>query len=314
MRGSAAFPAAAPSGPWSERARAMVLAALQESGALGRRDAPLFVASSSVNVGDLEAGAPFLPDCMDFVEQVAGWLDWRGPVHWVNTACTSALVACLSPHRLVSNGEADDAVVLGLELGNRFTLAGFEGMQLLDPEAPRPLAVARRGLVIGEAAAVLWLGAAPGRWSLLGGANRVDGSNPAGASRSAITAMVRQALSVAGLAAHDIDLIKLQAAGSPQNDSEELAGLGAVFDPLPTVLTLKHRLGHTLGASGCAELALLTASLEAGQWPWAAGLEPDPAFGLPPLHQPPARARHLLASILGFGGGHACTLWQDTAA
>lgn len=294
----------------SARAAALVRTVMADSGADAWRDAPLILASSSLNVGALETGAPFLPDCQAFVEQLAGGLDWRGPLAWVSTACTSALVALLDACALVRTGQAEQVVVLGLELANRFSCAGFGAMQLLDAHSARPLAVDRGGLVLGEAVAALVVGAQPARWRLCGGANRVDGANPAGAHRDAVSDMVRAALADSGLTAGDIDRIKLQAAGSPMNDAEELIGLRAVFDSLPELVSLKAAIGHTLGAAGAAELALLTACIEHGRWPEQPAITPDPALGACCV-APTAPARHTLLNILGFGGGHAGVILED---
>ena len=224
-----------------------------------------------------------------------------------------ATVAILAALRRIRSGAGTEALVLGMEVFNRFSSAGFGAMQLLDPESPRPLAADRAGLVLGEAVAALHLGSTPARWRIRGGANLIDGSNPAGATRSAITRMAGQALADSGLAPADVDLIKLQAAGSPHNDAEEIAGLKAAFPALPALLTLKTRIGHTLGASGAAELALLCACLESGRWPGPTGTGPDPALDVRLADAAPARVRILLANILGFGGGHAAVVLEDTA-
>lgn len=295
---------------WQARGRRLVRAAVAECGPVDR-SAPLFLASSSLNVGALEQGSPFLPDCQRFAEDVAGWLDWRGPVFWVSTACTSSIVALLSAHRLIGAGEADSALVLGLELANRFSSAGFGALQLLDPRAPRPLAANRAGLVLGEAVAAVCLGRKAARWRLRGGANRVDGSNPAGASRHTVERMVHAALADSGIGAAEVDLIKLQAAGSPHNDAEEIAGLKAVFPCLPALSTLKASIGHTLGAAGAAELALLTACIDAGIWPEPPGCAPDPDLAVSLAPRRPPRLRFILAQILGFGGGHAALMLED---
>lgn len=305
---------------WASHARATITACVAACGRPGDPRAPLLVASSSLNVGALEDGAPFLPDCLAFVEEIARWLDWQGPVHWVSTACTSSINALLAARDLLRDGGADEALVLGVELRNRFTAAGFAGMQLLDPVGARPLAADRAGLGLGEAVAALRLSRAPARWRLCGGANVIDGGDPAGASADAVRSMALAALADAGRRADDIDLIKLQAAGSPHNDAAELAGLRRVFPRLPPLITLKAQLGHTLGAAGAAEIALLTAMLDAGRWPAAPGSTaastpasaPDPALDAVLADAPPARCRTVLASILGFGGGHSAVVLEDT--
>ncbi|QEL65284.1 3-oxoacyl-[acyl-carrier-protein] synthase I [Oryzomicrobium terrae] len=298
---------------WYARARRLVRQAVAEAGPQGR-DGPLFVASSSSNVGAVE-GLAARPDtdCHEFAQRIAAWLDWRGPVFAVATACTSAMNALAAARDLLVNGPWASALVLGVELPNRFTLAGFAAMQLLSPDGARPFGAARNGLVLGEAVAALYLtrhATAATRWAVSGLAGVVDGSDPAGAVAPAIERAIDTALAEAGRKAADIGLIKVQAAGSPGNDAVEAAVLTERFAPLPPLVSLKAALGHTLGASGAAELALLTACLEAGvrpprDWP----IDPELAArgvaladGATPPATPP---RHVLALILGFGGGHA---------
>ena len=297
---------------WHARARELVAGVVSECGSDIDRDAPLFIASSSLNVGGLETGAPFLPDQQAFLEEVATWLDWRGPVLGVASACTSSMNALISATAMIEAGLAEHALVLGLELGNRFTSAGFSGMQLLATDLPRPLDPARDGLVLGEAVAALYLGKQTSRWRVLSGANRVNGENPVGADQRVVTQMIAQALGECGLKPAQIDLIKLQAAGSPQNDAEEIAGLQPIFSSLPPLVTFKAVMGHTLGASGAAELALLMACLEFDVWPATNPQTIDPQLNAQccaTLPHPPAK---ILANILGFGGGHSCVVIEDT--
>ena len=306
-------PLAVPGASWHDRARALVRQVVAECGADIHRDAPLFIASSSLNVGGLEAGAAFPPDQQTFVEEVAAWLDWRGPVFYVASACTSSLNAMLSAQALIESGLYEHALVLGIELRNQYTSAGFSGMQLLAPDIPRPLDPGRDGLVLGEAVAALYLGNRPARWRVRGGANRTNGNNPVGADRHVVAQVITQALEACGVTPAQIGLVKLQAAGSPQNDAEEIAGLHRVFPSLPPLITFKAALGHTLGASGAAELILLTACLETGNWPKAVAQTADPALQAQCSATPPASLQTILFNILGFGGGHACLVIEDSA-
>ena len=297
---------------WHWRARELVARVVNECGPDIDRDAPLFVASSSLSVGGLETGAPFQHDQQAFLEEVANWLNWRGPVLGVASACTSSMNALLSAKAMIEAGLAEHALVLGLELGNRFTSAGFSGMQLLAANLPRPLDPARDGLVLGEGVAALYLGKQTSRWRVLGGANYVNGDNPVGADQRVVTQMIAQALNECGLSAAQIDLVKLQAAGSLQNDAEEIAGLQQNFSSLPPLVTFKAVMGHTLGASGAAELALLMACLESGVWPAVNPRTTDPHLNVQTCAAPPQPCKRMLANILGFGGGHSCVLIEDT--
>lgn len=297
-------------GDWSARARRIVKQVAVESGALAHRSGPLILASSSLDIGVSEVTGTFRSGLHDLGEQIAGWLDWRGTVSTVYSACTSALGAVSIAVALIRNGQADDALVLGVELRNGLTLAGFSALQLLASSAALPLGARRDGIVLGEAVAALHLSTRPARWRIAGQANVVNGIDPAGASAVAVEAMCRMALADSGLQPAQIDLIKLQAAGSPGSDATEAAVLQRVFDPLPALTSLKGVIGHTLGASGAAELALLTACIERGILP-AAHYPLDESIGAALAQQVPPKLRYVMASILGFGGGHAAVVLEQ---
>lgn len=296
---------------WNERARDLVRGVALAAGVQQMRGGALFIATSSFDIGAVEQGVAEM-DYDAFSRKVAGWLEWSGPVHVINTACTSSLNALLIAHALLSAGEMEDALVLGVELDNRLTLGGFAALQLLSHNGSKPFGEHRDGLVLGEAVAALRLStreSAP--WKMTGGANVVDGSQPTGASVPAMVSMLQHALAASGLEASAIDLIKVQAAGSPVNDAVEAQGLRDVFQTVPPLVSLKAAIGHTMGASGAAEIALLTACLEHGVWP-ECGNETDASLGVALACAVPVKAQHIMATILGFGGSHATVVLERT--
>ena len=301
--------------PWDERAQRWVLQVASASGALaGDRRGALFLASSSLDIGAREDTGQFDGNFDDFAQSVSAWLGWQGPVYSVSTACTSGLNALLCAQAAMGQGLVSEALVLGIELRSRVTPGGLLGMQLWSPTRARPMGLARDGMVLGEAVAALHLTSCPSRWRLAGGANRVDGRDAAGAALDAVEATCREALLRSGVEAAEVGLVKLQAAGSPANDATEVQALHRLFGTqMPALMSLKGAIGHTLGAAGVAELALLTGCLESGVWPRVDG-EIDPALGATLASQPPRAARHLLANIFGFGGGHAAVVLEDTQA
>jgi 3-oxoacyl-[acyl-carrier-protein] synthase-1 len=296
-------------GDWNERARDLVRRVAVEAGAQRIRNEALFIATSSFDIGAVEQGAAQM-DYAAFSIRVAGWLEWTGPVYVINTACTSSLNALIAAQALINANEAEDALVLGIELDNQLTMGGFASLQLLSSSSSKPFGANRDGLVLGEAVAALRLSAhESAQWQILGGTNVVDGSQPTGASATAVVSMYQSALSASALTADAIDLIKVQAAGSPDNDAVEAQGLRAAFPKMPSLVSLKAALGHTMGASGAAEIALLTACLEQAVWPKYA-VEADAELGVALADAAPHRARRVLATILGFGGSHASVILE----
>lgn len=316
-------------GPWQQRLAQAVRAVVAQTGFAPTPGTPLFLASSSLDIGYEEEQARaggaghgnFMGDLHSFADAVVHALAWPGPVFCFSSACTSAVQALLAARDWLCAGESDagdDALLLAVEMDNLFTPAGFGGLQLLSPDRARPFAAARNGLVLGQAVAALHLRRAPTRWRLSGAANVVDGSQPTGAVPEAIVAAARSALAEAGCTAQDVALVKPQAAGSPGNDAAEAQALQAIFGPaVPPMIGFKPWIGHGMGASAAAELALLMHGLEEGIWPaeLPADAQPDPALGLawatPERH--PDAPRRVLFHTIGFGGGHSALVVEQAA-
>ncbi|AWI79232.1 hypothetical protein CEW87_07555 [Parazoarcus communis] len=247
-------------------------------------DTPLFVASSSLQMGALEHAArasgttDMPPDAAAFPQQVADWLGIAGTPWTVSTTCTSGFAAIDAAASLIRQGVIDRALVIGIELANDTTLAGFAGLGLLARQA------GDKGLVLGEAVAGVLLRAnADSGWELAACRLGVDGHSPTGPAPDGrvIRATMDAALADAGLRADDIDLLKLHGGDLAATAEAESCAVSAVFgDARPATISFKHRLGHTLGASGVAELSLLLAVLDGKA-------------------QPP---QHILLNLVGFGG------------
>ena len=305
--------ASANNGNWLERAQSIVLAAMHEADCLTKTQATLISASSSTDIGWYE-GADDIPQSMhDFPERIRSWLNWQGPILLISAACTASLQACIHAMRLIQNKLLDEVVILGIELSNQLSQTGFANMQLLSKSTAQPLGVKRDGLLLGEAVAVLHLSKYPARWQLLSGRSCINGNDMTGASQQTIEQVCQDVLSDAHISYADLSLVKLQASGSPTNDLVEiqaLQNLAHASQNTPALTSLKSILGHTLGASGAAELALLTCAIESDcyftpQYPLI-----DTAAHT--AWRPHTPVQYLMAIILGFSGEHAAVILKDT--
>lgn len=293
---------------WNARACMLVQQASKEAGMPDDSNSALFIATSSFDIGATTGATPL--DYHAFTEKVAAWLGCAGPVYVISTACTSSINAILAAHALLRAGDAENALIVGFELANKMTVGGFASLQLLSPSTSKPFGLHRDGLVLGEAVAALRLSTREtSSWKILGGANIVDGRQLTSASAETVTSMYQHALAACDLSADGVDLVKVQAAGSPENDSIEAQGLRAAFHKMPALVSLKTALGHTMGASGAAEIALLTGCLEQEIWPQPTA-EIDDTLGITLAPRPPASVRHIMSTILGFGGGHATVVLE----
>jgi 3-oxoacyl-[acyl-carrier-protein] synthase-1 len=285
------------------------------------REMPLFIGSSSGFVGLLENSCvgDDLPAAAAFADQIAAWLGVRSTPWCFSTACTSSMAALDAAATLIASGAIDHAVVLGIELANATTLAGFASLELLSSDCCRPLDRHRDGMVLGEAVAGILLScerpddAAASCWRLAGLDMRLDahsltGPRPDGAI---VAEAMQSAMAQAGVGRGAIDLIKLQASGSPTADLAEARAIVRIFAAeVPPLVSLKPYFGHTLGASGAVELTALTACLERGKLPATPGFaEIDPQVGLAPTQvSRDIAVRHALFNLSGFGGTAAAVI------
>lgn len=286
-----------------------------------RRTMALCVGSSSFDISvseflyreELQRGSDALPlrssSLGNIAEAVRARFGLRGEDFSFNTACTASANGLWYAARLIQSGEVDHALVLGVELLNDITALGLLGLGLLSRSTMRPFDSRRDGMVLGEACAALVLGRGdPGVFHWKGGANLCDTASMVAATTdgSTIAAVMRQTLADAGLDPDAIAAVKVHGTASPSNDDAEAAGLVRTFDPMPPVCALKPFIGHTLGASGLAELILFYRALEQGFLVSTPGIGDSldvSGVALNQREQPVADGWFLLNSF-GFGGNN----------
>lgn len=253
------------------------------------------------------------------------WLGAAGPSFGISTACTSGARALMSARRLLRMGLCDAVVCGGVDTLAGLPINGFHALEALDAGRCQPFSRHRRGINIGEAAAVFLMTREPSRIALLGCGASSDAwhmSSPDPDGRGAQAAM-QAALDDAGLSAADIDYLNLHGTATEQNDAMESLAVSRVFDAMLPCSSTKSMTGHTLGAAGALEaafcwLSLNDAASERRLPPQRWDGEADPA--LPALaftHVGSALAaggpRRLMSNSFAFGGNNACVILGDAA-
>lgn len=239
--------------------------------------------------------------------------------HTYATACTSSANGLLYAHRMLQARVLDHALVIGLEFFNATTLLGFHGLGLISPRGVlTPFSQGRDGLVLGEGFAALRLSRdAVADVYLCGGAITTDNHSltAASADGASISAVIARALADSGVAADAIVALKAHGTASLMNDEAEAAGLKRLYTTglMPPVMTFKPFCGHTLGACGALETALMVGCLRRGLLPGNPHTEVDPALAIPLLRQTaPAPAGYYLLNCFAFGGNNnALVLHRD---
>ena len=249
-------------------------------------------------------------------EAIADRFACRGPVLTVSTACSSGTAALKIALELLRSGRALRVLAGGADALCRLTYYGFHSLQLVDPTGGHPFDSGRKGMSVGEGAAMFLLTAADtppdgAVAELLGGALTCDAYHPAAphpAGEGARQAM-ENALLDAGIAREEIDYIHLHGTGTIENDLAEGRAVRALFDgrPIPPLSSLKGAWGHSLAAAGAMGTVVSALAVQKGFIPPNVGIQnPDPEIALAPVAAlQTADVRQVLVNSFGFGGNNA---------
>lgn len=99
---------------------------------------------------------------------LANWLQLEGPAYTISTACSSSARAMIGGKRLIETGLVDIAIVGGADTLSRMPVNGFNSLESFSPTLCEPFGRDRRGITIGEAAALMVLRREPADVALLG--------------------------------------------------------------------------------------------------------------------------------------------------
>ncbi|MHA1043680.1 beta-ketoacyl-[acyl-carrier-protein] synthase family protein [Enterobacter ludwigii] len=246
---------------------------------------------------------------------LANWLQLEGPAYTLSTACSSSARAIISGRRLIDAGLVDIAIVGGADTLSRMPVNGFHSLESLSPTLCEPFGRDRRGITIGEAAALMVLTSEPAGVALLGTGESSDAyhiSAPHPQGEGAIRA-ITQALNDAGLQPEDIGYINLHGTATPLNDQIESHVVHDLFGENVPCSSTKHLTGHTLGAAGITEAALswliLTRDLPLPPQDFARYAPDETLSPCGVLHQSTALKKPvILSNSFAFGGNNASIL------
>jgi 3-oxoacyl-[acyl-carrier-protein] synthase II len=253
-------------------------------------------------------------------DRIASRLGYRGTATTIMNACSSATIAIGLGAGLVASGELDLVLAGGVETLSRTTFAGFNALRLVDPDPCRPFDRRRRGMSLGECAALMVLEgtkAARARGARIyaevagcgmsADAHHMTAPDPSG---DGLARSMKAALASAGVAPGEVDHINAHGTGTEQSDPAETRAIKTVFGErafrIP-VVSIKGMVGHCLGAAGAIEAFATAMAIHHGVLPPTAGLaSPDPECDLDYV---PGRARRAeirvaISNSTAFGGNN----------
>jgi nodulation protein E len=260
--------------------------------------------------------------------QVALEFGITGPTYNLSTACSSSNHALGLAMQMVRSGQAELALAGGCEAPfSMGFLKAWEAMRVIAPDTCRPFCKDRKGMVLGEGAAMLVLEpleAAQARGArlyaeLAGFGMSSDAHHITQPSVEGPAKAMRSALADAGLRPEEIGYINAHGTGTPANDPTETRAIRAVFGEHAgrlAVSSTKSMHGHALGAAGALEAVATALALSEGVLPPTANFTTaDPECDLDVV---PNQARAIavgaaLSNSFAFGGLNAVLAFRRFA-
>src|SRR5215475_675298 len=217
-----------------------------------------------------------------------------GPAFTISTACSSAGHAIGQAFAMVRSGMVDLAITGGSEAPFSFgILKAWEAMRVVSPETCRPFSKDRKGMVLGEGAAMF-----------------VIEPLEAAVARGATIHAEIVGFGMSADACH-ITQPSSDGAATPANDPTETAAIRAIFgahtDRLP-VSSTKSMHGHALGAAAALECLATVIALRDGMLPPTANFnEQDPECDLDviPNQAREQQVEYAISNSFAFGGLNA---------
>ena len=206
-----------------------------------------------------------------------------GPATSITNACSSGTDAIGMAKAWIESGLCDMVIAGGSDELSRTTYLGFNSLLNTSTEPCRPFDRDRKGLNLGEGAAVLIIensrmaaGEKRDALALVAGyGSSADAYHPTAPhpEGEGLIRATRTALSQAAIRPEEVAFINAHGTSTTENDKTEGKVIDALFPKGTPVVSTKSYTGHTLGAAGAIEAVLSVQALIDGQLPKTAGFE-----------------------------------------
>ena len=210
-------------------------------------------------------------------DAVGEQLGINGPRCAISAACASSAMAIALAANMLLDGAAPMMLAGGSDALCPFTLSGFGSLQALDKDPCRPFDQNRKGLNLGEGAAVLALETLAGAmarngnvlavlrgWAMTNDAFHSTAPQTQGAG---LADCMRLCMEMAEVRGDEIGYVNAHGTGTPLNDVAEGNAYETAFRgrgrPVP-VSSTKSYFGHCLGAAGALEAAITIMAVRCG--------------------------------------------------
>jgi len=187
-----------------------------------------------------------------------------GPNYLIPTACAAGNYAIGYGFDLIRKGYLDCAIVGGADAFSKLAFSGFHRIYAMAQEKCQPFDKNRRGMMVGEGAAILILEpleSALKRDSVIyaeipGYGLSCDAYHMTASDSDGIEKVMLKALKDAEIKKEEVDYISAHGTGTQGNDKNECAAIKKVFKEkykTVPVSSIKSMLGHPMGAASAIE-------------------------------------------------------------
>lgn len=296
---------------------------------------------SSTSVGGMDITEKYFYRYEDFPEQqkyidahdagnsslmIASYLELKGMVSTISTACSSAANAIMMGAKLIKNGILDRVIVGGTDALSKFTLNGFNTLMILTDSYNTPFDNDRKGLNLGEAAAYIVLESDElvqkqnkkvlGYLSGYGNANDAHHQTASSEDGQGAFLAMEKALKVSGLEKEQIDYINVHGTATPNNDLSEGIAMIRIFgeNRVPEFSSTKAFTGHTLAAAAGIEAVYSLLAIQNNViFPNLNFKTKMQEFDLTPVTELKEKnISHVLSNSFGFGGNCSTLIFSES--
>ena len=249
----------------------------------------------------------------------------NGPCQTVVNACSSGTDAIGLGASWIRSNLCDAVISGGADELCRVTYNGFISLMITDDSPCKPFDAERKGLNLGEGAAIMLLESdelcrsrqGSIRASVLSYGSACDAFHltaPAPDGRGLKRAL-SAAMTGSNLQIEDLAFVNAHGTGTFDNDRIESSVLHEMLPGVP-FLSTKGYTGHALGAAGAIEAAFTIACLQTGNIPASAGFSTrDPELATTPVQrQTPVKGTIAVTQSLAFGGNNAVVIFEKGEA
>lgn len=244
----------------------------------------------------------------------------QGPNYLIPTACAAGNYAIGYGYDLISKGDLDCVVVGGADAFSKTAFSGFHRIYAMSPEKCQPFDKNRKGMMVGEGAAILILETLEsalkrnvGIYAEIPGYGlSCDAYHMTASDSNGIEKVMVKALKCAELQKDEVDYISAHGTGTQGNDKNECAAIKKVFkDRYKTipVSSVKSMLGHPMGAASAIEALACCLTVKENIIPPTINFEtPDPNCDVDcvPNKARVKRVNIALNNGFAFGGNNSC--------